>query len=126
MDLTELENAILSKVQGTGVPALGTTSGDLTGVPIKDVIEGSGKRLECSVLKWLNQNNPWKVTFRTFIELSEEGGTQGIRAYSAQGKMVKEISSEIYGGIDGDPMKTMDKRNKQIIEEVVKYVIAQS
>lgn len=124
MDLTQLENNILAAMAGNGKKALGTTSQDLTGVPFTEVMQG-GRRIECASIKWLNQNNPWGVTFKTFIELGEDGGTQGVRAYNGQGNVVKEISSEIYGGVSGDPMKAMDTRNRQIIGEVVKYVISQ-
>ena len=118
-DITDLESTLQRSIKKGKSNPVGTSKGDLTGVSLAEAqIMGS----PCAILKWCRQNNP-KYRFRTFVELDEDGGWQGIKVFDKEtGKKVKTIYTDMHGGLDSDPKNVIYATNKMILGILVKKV----
>lgn len=107
------------------MPALGTSVGDLTGVPFEEI----PKRSACAKLKWVEQNIGIKV--KPMFELDWEhmdserdwaGSFIGLRVIEPNtGTELGIVKSEATGGDDGDPAGQIAKDIYKIIQIAQEY-----
>ena len=115
MDIFNLQKEIDAVAAGNGIEVIGTTAGDLAGVDLSDPSSAYLQRSPCALLKWVNQNNPWGYSYKTFYELSFNGGVQGVIIEDEEGDFVARAETTMYGGSDGDPKKVIYENNKAIV-----------
>lgn len=116
MEFDQLQITIENATLGNGLPALGTSAGDLTGVELQNV----PARSACAQMKWIAQNSGYR--FKPFFELDYEDSIQGIRIYDSNDELVFTVSVPVTGGEDSDPAKQITRDMYTIISEALLHV----
>lgn len=115
MDFDELEARLEEKISEGRTNPIGYGGGDLSGLTLA---EADVMRSPCRALRWLRDNSDYK--FRTFVELDDDIGWQGIYIYNkSDGSLHRTIRVRMGGGENADPKNQIYINNRRIILETL-------